>query len=116
MQKAMDETERRRVKQIEHNTVNNITPRGVIKSVQDIMEGAYAPGSGKNRDGKSNKKVAERILDYTTDSSQLNSKQLAKLINQTEDAMYEASKNLEFEQAGRYRDQLHQLKGQLMSR
>jgi excinuclease ABC subunit B len=116
MQRAMDETDRRREIQIEHNRINNITPTGVIKSVQDIMEGAYTPGSGKNRDGKSGKKVADSEVDYTTDSSSLNSKQLSKLINKTEDAMYEASKDLKFEQAGRYRDQLHQLKGQLMSR
>ena len=116
MQRAMDETDRRRVKQLEHNEANNITPTGVVKSVQDIMEGAYAPGSGKKRDGKSGSKVADNKMDYTADSASLNSKQLAKLISKTEDAMYEASKNLEFEQAGRYRDQLHQLKGQLMSR
>jgi excinuclease ABC subunit B len=116
MQRAMDETNRRRDKQIEHNRINNITPTGVIKSVQDIMEGAYTPGSGKNKGSKSGKKVAEGNLDYTAGSESLNSKQLSKLISKTEDAMYEASKNLKFEQAGRYRDQLHQLKGQLMSR
>ena len=116
MQRAMDETDRRRDKQIEYNRINRITPTGVIKSVQDIMEGAYTPGSGKNKGSKSGNKVAEGNLDYTTDSELLNSKQLSKLINKTEDAMYEASKNLKFEQAGRYRDQLHHLKIQLMSR
>ncbi|MDA7809638.1 excinuclease ABC subunit UvrB [bacterium] len=116
MQRAMDETERRRNKQIEHNRVNNIVPKGVIKSVQDIMEGAYTPGAGKNKGGKNGKQVAENQLDYTTDSASLNSQQLSKLISKTEDAMYEASKDLKFEQAGRYRDQLHQLKSQLMSR
>lgn len=116
MQRAMDETDRRRDKQIEHNRVNNIVPQGVIKSVQDIMEGAYTPGAGKNKNGKNGKKVVENQLDYTTDSASLNSKQLSKLISKTEDAMYEASKDLKFEQAGRYRDQLHQLKSQLMSR
>jgi excinuclease ABC subunit B len=116
MQRAMDETERRRNKQIEHNRVNNIVPEGVIKSVQDIMEGAYTPGAGKNKGGKNGKQVAENQLDFTTDSASLNSKQLSKLISKTEDAMYEASKDLKFEQAGRYRDQLHQLKSQLMSR
>jgi len=116
MQRAMDETERRRNKQIEHNRVNNIVPEGVIKSVQDIMEGAYTPGAGKNKGGKNGKQVAENQLDYTTDSASLNSKELSKLISKTEDAMYEASKDLKFEQAGRYRDQLHQLKSQLMSR
>jgi excinuclease ABC subunit B len=116
MQRAMDETDRRRNKQIEHNRINNIIPKGVIKSVQDIMEGAYTPGAGKNKGGKAGKHVAEDKLDYTTDSGSLNSKQLSKLISKTEDAMYLASKDLKFEQAGRYRDQLHQLKGQLMSR
>jgi excinuclease ABC subunit B len=42
----MDDTDRRREKQIEHHRVNNITPTGVVKSVEDIMEGAYTPGSG----------------------------------------------------------------------
>ncbi|MDC1341728.1 excinuclease ABC subunit UvrB [Oceanospirillaceae bacterium] len=116
MQRAMDETDRRREKQIEHNRVNNITPTGVVKSVQDIMEGAYTPGSGKNKDSKSGKKASEENMDFTVDSELLNSKQLSKLIGKTEDAMYEASKNLKFEQAGRYRDQLHLLKVQLMSR
>ena len=116
MQRAMDETDRRRDLQIEHNKINNITPIGVVKSVQDIMEGAYTPGSGKNKGSKSGKKADQDNLDYTTDSELLNSKQLAKLIGKTEDAMYEASKNLKFEQAGRYRDQLHHLKIQMMSR
>jgi len=116
MQRAMDETDRRRDLQIEHNKINNITPKGVVKSVQDIMEGAYTPGSGKNKGSKSGKKADQDNLDYTTDSELLNSKQLAKLIGKTEDAMYEASKNLKFEQAGRYRDQLHHLKIQMMSR
>ena len=116
MQRAMDETDRRRDLQIEHNKINNITPKGVVKSVQDIMEGAYTPGSGKNKGSKSGKKADPDNFDYTTDSELLNSKQLAKLIGKTEDAMYEASKNLKFEQAGRYRDQLHHLKIQMMSR
>lgn len=116
MQRAMDETDRRRDLQIEHNKINNITPIGVVKSVQDIMEGAYTPGSGKNKGSKSGKKADQDNLDYTTDSELLNSKQLAKLMGKTEDAMYEASKNLKFEQAGRYRDQLHHLKIQMMSR
>ncbi len=116
MQRAMDETNRRREKQLEHNRVNNITPLGVHKSVQDIMEGAYTPGSGKNKDKKSANKRGDENTDFTIDSAALNSKQLAKLIGKTEDAMYEASKNLQFEQAGRYRDQLHHLKNQLMSR
>ncbi len=115
MQRAMDETERRRNKQLAFNEANNITPKGVVKSVQDIMEGAYAPGSGKKRDGKSRKKAAEPSAEYMLDTSQMSAKELAKQIAKTEDAMFEASKNLEFEMAAKYRDQLHQLKAQLMT-
>jgi len=114
MQRAIDETERRREKQLQFNKDNGITPVGVTKSVQDIMEGAYAPGSGKKRDGKSRKQAAEPQGGYDVDTSTMSAKELSKQIAKTEDAMFEASKNLEFEQAARYRDQLHQLKAQLM--
>ena len=115
MQRAIDETERRREKQLQFNKDNGITPVGVTKSVQDIMEGAYAPGSGKKRDGKSRKQAAEPQGGYDVDTSTMSAKELSKQIAKTEDAMFEASKNLEFEQAARYRDQLHQLKAQLMT-
>ncbi|MCP4880722.1 MAG: excinuclease ABC subunit UvrB [Gammaproteobacteria bacterium] len=114
MQRAIDETDRRRSKQLQFNIDNNITPKGVEKSVQDIMEGAYAPGSGKKRHGKARKQAAEPQVDYDIDISALTAKQLSQRIAKTEDAMFEASKNLEFEQAAQYRDQLHQLKSQLM--
>jgi excinuclease ABC subunit B len=114
MQRAIDETDRRRSKQLQFNIDNNITPKGVEKSVQDIMEGAYAPGSGKKRHGKARKQAAEPQVDYDIDISALTAKQLSQRIARTEDAMFEASKNLEFEQAAQYRDQLHQLKSQLM--
>ena len=115
MQRAMDETARRREKQLTFNAENNITPKGVVKSIQDIMEGAYAPGSGKKRDGKSRKQAAEPKAEYNVDTSHMSAKELAKQIAKTEDAMFEASKNLEFELAAQYRDQLHQLKARLMT-
>jgi excinuclease ABC subunit B len=115
MQRAMDETARRRDKQLTFNAENNITPKGVVKSIQDIMEGAYAPGSGKKRDGKSRKQAAEPKAEYNVDTSHMSAKELSKQIAKTEDAMFEASKNLEFEMAAQYRDQLHQLKAQLMT-
>lgn len=115
MQRAMDETARRREKQLTFNADNNITPKGVVKSIQDIMEGAYAPGSGKKRDGKSRKQAAEPKAEYNVDTSHMSAKELSKQIAKTEDAMFEASKNLEFELAAQYRDQLHQLKAQLMT-
>ncbi|MBN0988524.1 excinuclease ABC subunit UvrB [Amphritea pacifica] len=107
MQRAMDETGRRREKQIIHNQLHGITPKGIMKSVADIMEGASAiPG----RKGKSARKVAEPGAEYQIDPKQLSTAELAKTMSRLEDQMYEAAKNLEFEKAAQYRDQLEKLK------
>ena len=108
MQRAMDETERRRIKQIEFNTEHGITPVGIKKSVADIMEGAVIPGKKVGRGKQS--KVAEPQADYQVDPSRMSTADLAKALNQLEDQMYEAARNLEFERAAQLRDQLQQLK------
>jgi len=107
MQRAMDETERRRQKQIEFNLAHNITPRGVEKSVQDIMEGARRmPARGKGRA----KQVAEARLAYADDVANLTPVALARRLKQLEARMHEHAKNLEFEQAAALRDQLAELR------
>ncbi|SEQ42848.1 Excinuclease ABC subunit B [Amphritea atlantica] len=107
MQRAMDETGRRREKQMIHNQLHGITPKGIMKSVADIMEGASAiPG----RKSKSGRKVAEPSAEYQIDPKQLSTAELAKTMSRLEDQMYEAAKNLEFEKAAQYRDQLEKLK------
>lgn len=108
MQRAIDETERRRKKQIEFNTEHGITPKGIKKSVADIMEGAVIPGKKVGRGKQS--KVAEPQADYQVDPSRMSTADLAKALNQIEDQMYEAARNLEFERAAQLRDQLQQLK------
>jgi excinuclease ABC subunit B len=116
MQRAMSETERRRSKQLHFNQQHNITPKGVVKSVPDILEGVYAGKLNRAKDGKrSNRKIAEVKPDYAAQAGQLSPRELSRLINQTEDAMYESAKNLQFETASHYRDQLHILKEQLLS-
>jgi excinuclease ABC subunit B len=116
MQRAIDETERRRRKQLSFNLEHNITPKGVVKSVQDILEGAYVGAVKVRKDGKrSSRKIAETKPNYTAQADQLSARELSRLINQIEDAMYEASKNLQFEEAAHYRDQLHALKEKLLS-
>ncbi|MET3999532.1 excinuclease ABC subunit UvrB [Marinobacterium sp. MBR-109] len=108
MQRAIDETERRRDKQIAFNAEHGITPRGISKSVADIMEGAsQIPGK---RGKGSARKAAEPDAEYRVDAELLSPAELAKTITRLEDKMYEAAKNLEFEQAARYRDELERLK------
>lgn len=108
MQRAMDETERRRKTQIAFNAEHGIVPVGITKSVADIMEGASTiPGRKATRTAK---KVAEQTGDYQVDPSKMTAKELSKAMTRIEDKMYEAAKNLEFEVAGRYRDELQTLK------
>ncbi|MFA7388198.1 MAG: excinuclease ABC subunit UvrB [Thiohalobacteraceae bacterium] len=103
MQRAMGETERRRAKQVAHNLEHGITPKGILKAVADIMEGAYpgVPG-GPRRHGK----VAEPETEY----DQLSPAQAAKRIKALEQRMYEHARNLEFEDAARLRDEIRKLR------
>jgi excinuclease ABC subunit B len=108
MQRAMDETARRREKQVAFNEEHGIVPRGIQKSVADILEGATIPG--KKVGSKASRKVTEAEPIYTPGSKPLSPKELAKALSKLEDQMYEAAKNLEFERAAQLRDQLQQLK------
>jgi len=105
MQRAMDETERRRTLQLAHNNQYGVIPKSINKAVADIMEGAYAsPGKGKR-----SRKVAEEAAAYDLDSDQP-IKNLAAEIKRLEQAMYQHARNLEFEEAARVRDRLGKLR------
>ena len=105
MQAAIDETDRRRAKQVEHNLEHGITPRSVHRPVVDIMEGARAePDAAKTR-GRG-RKVAEEAMDYAT----LPPAQIAARIKELEQKMYQHARDLEFEQAAAVRDELRRLK------
>ncbi len=106
MQRAMDETERRRNKQLEFNQLNNITPKGIVKSVADIMEGARAPGAKSS----SSRRVAERKKLYQLDLPE--NKDIWKYIEDLEKEMFSAAKDLEFEKAAQIRDKIQELKAQ----
>ncbi|MCJ8338563.1 MAG: excinuclease ABC subunit UvrB [Pseudomonadales bacterium] len=108
MQRAIDETNRRREKQLAHNLEHGIEPVGIIKSVADIMEGAATiPG---RKAAKHIKRVLDQTNGQPTDASLLSSKELSKALAELENNMYQAAKDLEFELAGHYRDQLETLK------
>jgi len=102
MRKAIDETERRRAKQIAFNEANGITPRSVQKRIKDLIDGVYSEESGRD----------EAKLLAAAKVEELSEKDLAKRIAQMEKQMLEHARNLEFEQAARLRDQLGQLREQ----
>ena len=101
MDRAIKETDRRREKQRAYNVQHNITPIGITKSVEDIMEGAYI--------GKRNNKVSAQKSSYDLLSPQ----ELIKQINILEKKMYTHAKNMEFEQATLVRDEMLLLKEKL---
>ncbi|WP_163648711.1 excinuclease ABC subunit UvrB [Modicisalibacter sp. 'Wilcox'] len=114
MRRAIDETERRRAKQIAHNEQHGIVPQTVTKSVADIMEGAQTPGKkGARRKGE--RKVAEPAGEYGLETLRtLSVPELTREIARLEDAMHEAAQNLEFEEAARLRDQAQVLNARLL--
>ncbi|MCF7982163.1 MAG: excinuclease ABC subunit UvrB [Pseudomonadales bacterium] len=111
MQRAMEETDRRRQKQQQFNQKHGITPQGIKKSVEDILEGAHTPGA---KPRGTTKRVAESVAEYRLNYEKMSPKELGKLISQLEDKMYEAAKSLEFEQAARYRDEISEIHSALL--
>jgi excinuclease ABC subunit B len=108
MRRAIDETERRRVKQITYNTAHGITPKGVEKRVADIMEGAYAQSSAAS--ARRYAKVAEEVIEYARQSPE----HVMRRIAQLEKQMYDHARDLEFEQAARLRDEIADLRAQAL--
>ncbi|NJA06783.1 excinuclease ABC subunit UvrB [Methylococcaceae bacterium WWC4] len=107
MQQAIDETDRRRDKQLEFNAQHGIQPRTVFKSVTDILE-LSIPGAGGSI-SHARAKAAEPAGEYKS----LTPKQAAKTLKQLEEKMFQHAKNLEFEEAARIRDQLRLLQAEM---
>ena len=104
MQRAMDETRRRREKQLKYNQQHGITPRSVQKSIGNIMEGAQSRYDQQRYQQLS--EIADEGVEYST----LNPQLAVKRIHQLEQEMYEYARNLEFEDAARVRDEIQKLK------
>ena len=110
MRRAIDETTRRRDKQLAHNEAHGIVPVGVVKSVMDIMEGAHG-GGGRNRArSKSGGDTPRHAA-----AEDMRPGQVSKEIAALEQQMYQHARNLEFEEAARIRDRLAALKEQLFA-
>ncbi|WP_166263779.1 excinuclease ABC subunit UvrB [Marinobacter caseinilyticus] len=110
MQRAMDETERRRAKQVAHNLEHGITPVGLTKKVADVMEGASGGGSGRRRAERPGQKAAEEAEQYRLRAAGRSPEQILKDIAKLEDDMYKAASDLDFETAARLRDDIAALK------
>ena len=110
MQRAIDETSRRRKVQEDFNKEHSITPKGIKKSVLDIMEGARS--TRKRGQAKSKKKSLD-IFKFTPLQELNDPDQMRKEITLLEDLMYKHAKNLEFEEAAAHRDRVTELKEKL---
>ncbi|WP_246542414.1 excinuclease ABC subunit UvrB [Collimonas antrihumi] len=104
MRRAIDETERRRNKQIAFNTANGITPVGISKQIKELIDGVYSP-----QEAREELHAAQDQAKYEA----MSEKQVSKEIKRLEKLMIDHAKNLEFEKAAQVRDQLHVLKTQL---
>ena len=103
MRAAMDETERRRIKQLAFNEANGIVPKSVSKRIKDIIDGVY-------QDDQPNPRLGRAAASPETDYALLDEKALAKKIKQLEKEMQEHARNLEFEKAAAARDELFKLR------
>jgi len=115
MRAAIDETDRRRAKQVEFNRLHAITPRSIESKITDVMAGAReaANDAGSSSTGKrggrgQSSRAAEPMADY----SALTAAQLAATIKRLESQMYLHAQNLEFEDAARVRDEIHRVREQ----
>jgi len=109
MRRAIDETERRRAKQIAFNEANGIVPKGVQKKIKELIDGVYSNAAQKAMlEGAQNAEDAAA----TAKVESMSEKQISKEIKRLEKLMVDHAKNLEFEKAAQVRDQLHVLKQQ----
>ena len=104
MRKAMDETSRRREKQMAFNTEHGIVPRSIVKQVRDLIDGVYSTKASDDMDR------AQQVAMSRAQVEDMSEKEIAKEIKRLEKQMLEAARNLEFEAAAQARDQLTILK------
>jgi excinuclease ABC subunit B len=97
IKRAIAETDRRRAKQVAYNKKNDITPRGIIKRIKDLIDGVYDAGQMQ---------AAQDEARYEA----MSEKQIAREMKALEKKMLEHARNLEFEEAARARDRLAELK------
>jgi excinuclease ABC subunit B len=113
MRAAMDETDRRREKQVAWNAAQGITPQSVVRRIADIMEGARSEAPGRGR-SKTSRGRAAAVAEQAAEYAGLDAEQASALIKRLEADMRKHAENLEFEEAARLRDRIHQLREQAL--
>jgi excinuclease ABC subunit B len=108
MSRALDETERRRAKQMAFNVQHGIEPRGVVKRVKDLIEGVYSDKSQAEASRLAQAQAQQEAV------NELDEVALAREIKRVEKAMLEHARQLEFEKAAQARDQLQRLRSRLL--
>ncbi|HWK75102.1 MAG TPA: excinuclease ABC subunit UvrB [Povalibacter sp.] len=111
MKRAIDETDRRRAKQVEYNTEHGITPQSVQKNIVDIMEGARPDPSTEKKGRGRQRQVAEASEDYAA----LDPAQATAQLKALEQQMYQHARDLEFEEAAQVRDRIRRLKDAMLA-
>ncbi len=111
MRRAIEETNRRRAKQIAFNEKHGITPRGIKKKVADIMEGARRSADEYGAD-----KAHFTDIRESTRYADLSPEHGMKLVKKLEQKMYEHARNLEFEEAAKIRDEIFRLKDMILGK
>lgn len=108
MERMMDETKRRREKQIEYNKINNIEPRTIYKTTEEVLSATAVADVKNQRDARRERQrspaVGERVFKYLTREQRLD------MIEELQSEMKQAAKNLEFERAAQLRDEISRLK------
>ncbi len=109
MRQALDETDRRRTKQLAHNLAHGITPQGIVKAVRDIIEGVtFAKAS------RGNAHHALMAAEESAEYASLAPDALSRLLTKLEKEMFTHARNLEFEQAAALRDRIEKIKARTL--
>ncbi len=112
MKRAIEETDRRRQKQVEYNAEHGITPRSVARPVMDIMEGARSDAAEARASGRGRgRKVAEQGEDY----ARMDPARAAARLKELEQQMYQHARDLEFEEAASVRDRIQALRETMLA-